>query len=93
VVTALRGAAGAARVDDWQVRDLAPDVVRIRPDGLGHHDARRLLVAMAGAAADVHGADPHALVTAQAERVSEHDFRSRVATMTDAVRADFRAHA
>lgn len=91
VVAALRGPAGAARVDDWQVRDLAPDVVRIRPEGLHRHDATRLLESMAGAAADVHGADPASLRQARAETVSEHDLRDLVATMVATVRADFHA--
>jgi hypothetical protein len=92
VVAAVRGPAGSARVDGWQVRDLAPDVVRIRPDGLHHHDSRRLLEAMARAAADVHAGDPGALRAAQGETdpVSEHDFRDLVSTMAGAVRADFR---
>jgi uncharacterized protein (DUF2252 family) len=93
VVAAVRGPAGAARVGDWQVRDLAPDVVRIRPEGLHRHDAHRLLEAMAQAAADVHGADSTALRKAHDEQVSEHDFRALVSTMAGAVRADFAAHA
>jgi hypothetical protein len=91
VSKAVRGPAGAARVDGWQVRDLAPDVVRIRPDGLHRHESRRLLEAMAQAAADVHGADPTALRTARAETVDEASLRDLVATMVAAVRADFRA--
>jgi hypothetical protein len=91
VVAAVKGPAGAARVDGWQVRDLAPDVVRIRPAGLHRHEADRLLEAMAWAAADVHGADHAAIREAQAEPVREHDFRALVSTMAEAVRADFRA--
>jgi len=93
VVAAVRGPAGSTRVADWQVRDLAPDVVRIRPDGLHHHDSQQLLEAMARAAADVHGADPAALRSARTEAVSGSDFHAWVATMADTVRADFRAHA
>jgi hypothetical protein len=91
VSRAVSGPAGAARVDDWQVRDLAPDVVRIRPDGLHRHESQRLLEAMAQAAADVHGADPTALRTARAETVDGAGFRDLVATMVAVVRADFRA--
>jgi Uncharacterized protein conserved in bacteria (DUF2252) len=90
VATAVRGPAGATRVEGWQVRDLAPDVVRVRPDGLHHHEARRLLEAMAQGAADVHGADSSALRRAQGEPISEGDFRSLVAVMTQTVRADHR---
>lgn len=92
VTRAVRGPAGAARVEDWQVRDLAPDVVRIQPEGLRHHDARRLLEAMARAAAAVHGADPTAWTTAHDEGVADHDFRALVATMADVVRRDFAGH-
>ena len=48
---------------------------------------------MARAAADVHGADPAALGPARAETVPDSDFHTWVATMAEAVRADFRAHA
>lgn len=91
VTASVRGPAGATRVEGWQVRDLAPDVVRIRPTGLHHHDARRLLEAMSEAAADVHGADHEALARARAEAVAERDFRGLVATMAEVVRHDFRA--
>jgi hypothetical protein len=52
VVAAVRGPAAAARVSGWQVRDLAPDVVRIRPQGLRRRESLRLLEAMARAAVD-----------------------------------------
>jgi len=91
VVTAVRGPAGAARVGDWQVRDLAPDVVRIKPAGLHRHESRRLLEAMARAAADVHGADAVSLAQARAQTLSEPEFRELVATMVAAVRGDFHA--
>ena len=69
------GPAGAARVDDWQVRDLAPDVVRIRPDGLHGRDARRLLEAMAQGVADVHARRPVRRCGRRRPRtVSEGDF-------------------
>ncbi len=93
VSAAVRGPAGAARVRDWQVRDLAPDVVRIQLAGQPHRDTRRLLEAMAQAAAGVHGADPTAFAAAREETVSEHDLRGLVATMSDVVRRDFRSHA
>ena len=57
VEDAVRGPAGATRVESWQVRDLAPDVVRIELSGLPRHHERRLLRSMARAAADVHGSD------------------------------------
>ena len=93
VSAAVRGPAGAARVRDWQVRDLAPDVVRIQLAGQPHRDTRRLLEAMAQAAAGVHGADPTAFAATREETVSEHDLRGLVATMSDVVRRDFRSHA
>ncbi len=77
----------------WRVRDLPPDVVRIQLAGQPHRDSRRLLDAMARAAADLHGADPAAFAAARAETVSEHHLRGLVATMSDVVRRDFRSWA
>jgi Uncharacterized protein conserved in bacteria (DUF2252) len=91
VSTAVRGPAGATRVGDWQVRDLAPDVVRIQLAGQRHKDTRRLVDAMARAAARVHAADPEAFRRARAEHVAGREFREVVATMADAVRRDFHA--
>jgi hypothetical protein len=89
VSAAVRGPAGAARVEDWQVRDLAPDVVRIQLAGQSRKDSHRLVDAMARAAAGVHAADPQAFGRARSEPVSAHDFRDLVATMADVVRRDF----
>lgn len=89
VVRAVRGPAGATRVDDWQVRDLAPDVVRIDLAGLHPHDAGRLLRAMARAAADVHGSDAHAFAVAQGEVWDVADFAAAVRTMVEVTRADW----
>jgi hypothetical protein len=89
VNAAIRGPAGATRVDDWQVRDLAPDVVRIQPAQHHAKDAHRLLDAMARAVAGVHAADDAAFNRARSDRVADHHFRDLVATMVDAVRRDF----
>jgi hypothetical protein len=67
VEAAVRGPAGATRVESWQVRDLAPDVVRIELSGLPRHHERHLLRSMARALADVHGADPEQARTARAD--------------------------
>ncbi len=90
VAHAVRGPAGARRVGDWQVRDLAPDVVRIELAGLRRHDARRLLRSMARATADVHGVDSAGGRAAQAEAaaMSPDELAGLVATMVGVTRAD-----
>lgn len=94
VLAAVEGPAAATRVLGWQVRDLAPDVVRIELSGLRPKDATRLLRSMARAAADVHAADRPAwkAARAQARALRRKDFRALVATMAAAVKADFRAY-
>jgi hypothetical protein len=91
---AINGPAGATRVLDWQVRDLAPDVVRIELSGLAHHDSKRLLRAMAGATADVHGVVPEAFAQARAEVDSfgRGAFRDAVRAMVDSTRDDYAAY-
>ncbi len=90
VQTALLGPAGATRVEEWQVRDLAPDVVRIELSGLPGHDARRLLRSMARATADVHGSDPAAGRAARSEAgtMSPEDLAGLVAEMASVTSAD-----
>ena len=90
VITAVRGPAQALRVDGWQIRDLAPDVVRISLTGLPPRDARRLLCSMARAGADVQGVDPRAF--ARREKVTRKAFRRYVATMADSIREDWAAY-
>ena len=94
VLAAVKGPAAATRVRGWQVRDLAPDVVRIELSGLRPRDETLLLGSMARAAADVHAADRGAWKAArtQARDLRRKDFRGLVATMAEAVRADFRAY-
>lgn len=94
VLAAVRGPAAAARVLDWQVRDLAPDIVRIELSGLRPRDAGRLLRSMARATADVHATDRPAwkAARAQARDMRRKDFRGLVATMAAAVKADFHAY-
>jgi hypothetical protein len=92
---AVSGPAGAARVDDWQIRDLAPDVVRIELSGLAHRDTERLLRSMAKAVADVHGSEPAALTAARADAASLPDgaLHEAVRQMVKSTRADFAAYA
>ena len=94
VLAAVKGPAAATRVRGWQVRDLAPDVVRIELSGLRPRDETLLLGSMARAAADVHATDRGAWKAArtQARDLRRKDFRGLVATMAEAVRADFRAY-
>ena len=88
------GGPEAVRVDGWQLRDLAPDVVRIELSGLGHKDAGRLLRSMAWACADVHATDAEAAAVARTEAagLSEKEFRQRVASMVESVRSDFASY-
>ena len=67
VVDALSGPYPGGRVDGWQLRRLAPDVVRVELSGLRAHDCERVVRSMAYAAADVHGADPDAFAAARAQ--------------------------
>jgi hypothetical protein len=94
VLAALKGPAAAVRLQDWQVRDLAPDVVRIELSGLRPKDATLLLASMARATADVHATDKKAWKAAQeqARGLDRKHFRRLVTTMVEAVTADFRAY-
>lgn len=91
----IAGPGAAARVADWQVRDLAPDVVRIELTGLDGRPATRLLRAMARATADVHGVDVAGFAAAvtEVERLGHAGFRDAVDTMAGLTRADFVAYA
>jgi len=91
VLATVRGPATSLRVAGWQLRDLAPDVVRIELSGLRPKDEARLLTSMARATAHVHAADPPALRAAQdqARALGAQDFAALVATMVDAVKTDF----
>ncbi|GAB2979228.1 DUF2252 family protein [Nocardioides montaniterrae] len=94
VTASLKGPAAAARVADWHIRDLAPDVVRIELSGLRKSDARALLTSMAQAAADVHGADASAYDRARKEaaELDPKDFEGYVDTMAACVEEDFAAY-
>ncbi|RNL81323.1 DUF2252 family protein [Nocardioides marmorisolisilvae] len=90
---AIRGPAAAARVLDWHVRDLAPDVVRIEVTGLGRHDSARLLRAMARATADVHGSGGvFASCLRDVARLGERRFQDAVSAMVARTKADFTAY-
>lgn len=91
VLGAVRGPGTAARIEGWQIRDLAPDVVRIELAGLERAEARLLLGSMARAAADVHHADAGAWRAARAEArtLDPRRFRTMVRTMAGVVQADF----
>jgi hypothetical protein len=93
VQEAVRGPAGATRVEDWQVRDLAPDVVRIELSGLPRHHERHLLHSMSRAMADVHGAESEAgrLAREDAGRLDAKELVAMVANMKDATHRDLMA--
>ena len=95
VLRAVRGPAAAARVLDWQVRDLAPDIVRIELAGLPAKDATRLLTSMARATANIHGTAPVAAGQARAEagELGHKDFRALVDVLAGTVRDDFAEYA
>ena len=73
VTAALRGPHPGGRVHGWQLRRLAPDVVRIELSGLAAHDAERVLRSMAQAVVDVHGVDVDALAAARADAAGRGD--------------------
>jgi hypothetical protein len=95
VVRAVKGPAAAARVADWHVRDLAPDVIRIELSGLRKRDARSLLTSMAEATAGLHATDPSAYDAARREAMAldPATFRGYVDTMVASVEEDFAAYA
>jgi hypothetical protein len=89
VVEALHGAGPSLRLDGWQIRRLAPDVVRISLDGLSTHDCERVVRSMAEAVAGVHGVDPPSLATARADcaALDENWLRDAVAAMVEDTRS------
>lgn len=94
VLRAVEGPGAAARVDGWQVRDLAPDVVRIELAGLRRKGARRLLKSMARATADVHHTEPDAwrLARREARSWQPRELHDLVRTMVEVVKADFKQY-
>ena len=64
---ALAGPYPSRRVHGWQLRRLAPDVVRIDVTALRPRGIELVLRSMASALADVHAADPRALHAARAD--------------------------
>jgi len=73
VTAALHGPHPAGRVAGWQLRRLAPDVVRIELSGLAARDAERVVRSMAQAIVDVHGIEPGALAAARADAATRGD--------------------
>lgn len=95
---ALRGPSPAGRVAGWQLRRLAPDVVRLEISSLHAHDTERVLRSMAQAVIDVHGVDPAALAAARADEARRpaswlHDAVATMAADTTAAYDDWRARA
>jgi hypothetical protein len=70
---AVRGPHPARRVHGWQLRRLAPDVLRIELSGLVARDSERLVRSMAQALVDVHGTEPDALARARADSATLAD--------------------
>ena len=89
VVEALHGPGPGLRLDGWQIRRLAPDVARIRIDGLSTHDCERVVRSMAEAVAGVHGVDPPGLAAARADSAALGDdwLRDAVHVMVEDIRA------
>ena len=92
VVEALHGPGPSLRLDGWQIRRLAPDVARIRLDGLSIRDSERLVRSMAEAVAGVHGVDPGRLAAARSDcaALDERWLRDAVEVMSADVRAGYR---
>jgi hypothetical protein len=59
------------RADGWQIRRLAPDVLRIDLAGLAPRGAKRLLRSMAHAVVNVHGVAPTALAAAREHEATQ----------------------
>jgi hypothetical protein len=82
---ALHGPSPASRVSGWQLRRLAPDVVRIEISALNPHETERVLRSMAQSVADLHGVDAAALATARADEADrpKHWLRDAVTALTE----------
>ena len=91
VMGAISGPGAIARVGDWHLRDLAPDVVRIELSGLRGGDSKTLLTSMAEATGTVHAVDPTAFKVARGEarELDPRTFAKYVDTMVDALEQDF----
>ena len=92
VVEALHGPGPGQRLHGWQIRRLAPDVVRIRLDGLSTHDCERVVRSMAEAVAGVHGVDRAGLAAAREDSAAlgEHWLRDAVELMVADTQAGYR---
>ncbi|MBO0843150.1 MAG: DUF2252 family protein [Nocardioides sp.] len=90
VLTTVAGPAQAMRAADWQVRALAPDIVRLDLGKLDEKGVRRALREMARAAAGVHATERARWRAARHEASSlrPKDFREMVGALVEAVRAD-----
>jgi len=80
VMAAIQGPADTRRLHGWQIRVLAPDVVRIELAGLRAKDAECVIRSMARATVNVHGSDPARLAAARADCA-----QARAGWMRDAV--------
>lgn len=91
VTEAVRGPGAVARVGDWHVRDLAPDVVRIELSGLQEGESRTLLTSMAEATAGIHAVDEAGFRAARGEAraLDPRLFRRYVDTMVACLDEDF----
>jgi len=87
VLDAMRGPHPSLRVEGWQVRRLAPDIVRVDLSGLAVHDTERVIRSMAQAMVDVHGLRPAALAAARADSTEPGWLPAAVATMAADTRA------
>ena len=71
VLAGTSGPEPLRRVDGWQIRRLAPDVLRIDLTGLASKQAKHLLRSMAQAVVNVHGVAPIALAAARDHEASQ----------------------
>jgi hypothetical protein len=92
VVEALHGPGPSSRLDGWQIRRLAPDVLRIQLAGLSTHDCERLVRSMAEAVAGVHGVEGARLAAARVDcaTLDEHWLREAVEVMVADIRMGHR---
>ena len=78
---AMLGPDPSRRVAGWQIRRLAPDVVRVELAGLRKRDVERVLTSMAEAVVAVHGTDRDALEAARKRSITAAELRQAVETM------------
>lgn len=87
VLDAVRGPYPSRRVEGWQLRRLAPGIVRVDLANLAVHDTERVIGSIAQALVDVHGLQPAALAAARADSADSRWLVEAVTVLSEDTRA------